>query len=132
MPVVIPGSNNDYLSLVDGSGGVPLTRLPKKTEHAGVAATLLSFDGLAYPRAYYGENRDNTWDVAYRSISADGDQWAALLALLYAGTPLLWRDVHGNSIYCAVVGMERQPMLPMPASSSVVDFRFTLARVTYP
>jgi hypothetical protein len=131
MPITVPSATADYLSFPDGSSPVTLARVPRKTQHAALTGTLLHFDGLAYPRVYFGENRDESWDVEYRVVqNTDGDQWTNLRTLLAAASVLLWRDTAGNSTYCAVLAGDQTPMLPMP--QPITDLRFTLARVTYP
>lgn len=132
MPVLIPGSNADYLSFPDGTGAVALNRLPKKTQRVSIIANVLHFDGIAYPRVYYGENQDDTWDVSFRMVpSMDTDQWAALRALLESRAVLLWRDTLGNAIYCAVTDISQDPQL-VESPTYFTDLKFTLTRVTYP
>jgi hypothetical protein len=131
MPIVIPGATSDYLSYPDGSSAVALTRVPRKTQRAGRPATILHFDGLAYPRAYFGESEDETWDVEYRSVkNSDGDQWAALRALLSSAAVLMWRDSAGDVVYCVVSDLSQAPILPL--AQPVTDIRFSLTRVAYP
>jgi hypothetical protein len=129
---IVPSVVNDYLSFVDGTGAVSLTRLPKKSQHASRQAAVLHFDGLAYPRAYFGESQDESWDVEYRVVNTtDGDQWAALRALVSSGSVLMWRDSSGQIVYCIVSSTaDRMPMLPFP--QPINDLKFTLTRVTYP
>jgi hypothetical protein len=131
MPIVIPSATTDYLSFPDGTSAVGLHRVPRKTQRATRPATVLHFDGLAYPRAYFGESEDETWDVEYRSVpGSDGAQWAALRALLSAAAVLMWRDIGGDVVYCVVSDLSQAPILPLP--QPVTDIRFSLTRVTYP
>jgi len=130
MPLTIPGFNADGLSFPDGTGLVTLTRLPVKTQKAAVVGTTLHFDGLEYPRAYFGENADESWDVAFRVIASDGDQWANLRALLASRSVLLWRDTLGNVTYCVVTAVSQDPNVLNP--TYFTDLKFSLTRVIFP
>lgn len=134
MPIVVPGSTADYLSFPDGGSGVALHRLPRKRQTVSLTATLLHFDGQTYPRVFYGENADDTWDVEYMTLNSDADAWAALNTLLESRAVLMWQDVHGGLIYCAVTAIDRSPVLPpvLPLTTPAHTVHFTLTRVKYP
>lgn len=137
-PVTVPGSaagvTADYLSFPNGSSAVALHRVPRKRQHVEIVANILHFDGLTYPRVYYGENATDTWDVEYRTLNSDADAWSALRTLLESRAVLMYRDVHGGLIYCAVTAIDGRPLLPpeLPLSTIARDVSFTLTRVTYP
>lgn len=134
MPIVVPGSTADYLSFPDGSSGVAVHRLPRKRQNVGVVAALLHFDGQEYPRAYFGENADESWDVEYLTLNSDADAWTALRALLESRSVLMWQDVHGGLTYCVVTAIDRSPLLPpaLPLTTPAHTVHFTLTRVAYP
>jgi hypothetical protein len=133
MPITIPPGSADFLSFPDGSSLVTLKRLPRQTQKASVVATLLHFDGIAYPRAYFGENADESQDLSFRVVpTTDADQWTNLRTLLDARAVLLWRDVLGNSTYCIVTDISQDVGEGLTSPTYFTDVKLTIARVTYP